>query len=192
MQHHDSCGFCNSSQPTSQSHLDSPSRRNQGFRSGIGLSGPSDRAVQREFQGHSRTEPAAGLLLPILQDTWAYVNVRMQGSTGGVVLELQACRQASSRPAISAAMAPLSGAAGTAIDMAARLICVDALLPNGLKSDRKGVLCPGTGLQHFSIRSHRLQVARHAVFACQRQHLDILNSDVAAVFSVLSVTSGRY
>ena len=192
MQHHSSCGLCNSPQSTSQSHLDSPSRRNQGFRSGIGLSGPSDGAVQQYLQGHSHTEPAAGLLLPNLQDTWAYISVRMQGFTGGIVLKLQACRQASSRPAMSAAMAPLSGAAGTAIDLAVRLIRVDALLVDGLKSDRKGVLCPGTDLQHFSIRLHRLQVAMHAICACQRQHLGVLDGNVAAVFGVLSVTSGRY
>lgn len=63
-------------------------------------------------------------------------------------------------------MAPFSGAAGTAIGLAVRVIRVDAFLPNDLMSDRKGVLCPGTDLQHFSIRSQQLQVAMHARSAC--------------------------
>ena len=93
------------------------------------------------------------------------------------------CGQAPSIPAISAAMAPLSGAAGTAISLTVRLIRVDAFLPSGLKSDRKGVLCPGTCLQHFSIRSQQLQIAMHAVSACQRQHLGVPNSKVATIFT---------
>lgn len=81
VQHHNSCSLCNSLQPTSQSHLAAPSRRSQGFRLGIGLSGPSDQAVQRHFQGHSRIEPAAVLSLPILQDVGVYISVKMQGVT---------------------------------------------------------------------------------------------------------------
>jgi hypothetical protein len=102
------------------------------------------------------------------------------------------CGQAPSIPAISAAMAPLRGAAGTAISLAVRLFRVDAFFPNGLKSDRKGVLCPETDLQHFSIRSQQLQLAMHAISACQRQQLGVPNGKVATIFTGHIVTSVRY